>query len=111
MGEIAERLSDRVVITDDNPRTEDSAQILKDILDGISNAADVICEADRAAAIRAAAEGSEAGDVILIAGKGHETVQVIGTERIPFDDRQIAIDVFGSENDSGDYQNKEAMRD
>ncbi|NEO27456.1 MAG: UDP-N-acetylmuramoyl-L-alanyl-D-glutamate--2,6-diaminopimelate ligase [Kamptonema sp. SIO4C4] len=90
MGKIAADLSDLAVVTSDNPRTEDPDRILEDILEGI--AADthpmVIC--DRATAIRQAILEAKPGDGILIAGKGHEDYQILGTEKIHFDDREQA---------------------
>jgi UDP-N-acetylmuramoyl-L-alanyl-D-glutamate--2,6-diaminopimelate ligase len=90
MGEIAARLSDIAVVTSDNPRTEDPAQILQDILAGIDPAAhpQVIC--DRAEAIREAISQAQPGDGVLIAGKGHEDYQILGTEKVHFDDREQA---------------------
>ena len=88
MGEIAARLADRIVVTSDNPRTEDPAMIIADILAGTGDDAVVI--ADRAAAIAHAIARSDASDTILIAGKGHESVQIVGTRSIPFSDQTIA---------------------
>jgi UDP-N-acetylmuramoyl-L-alanyl-D-glutamate--2,6-diaminopimelate ligase len=88
MGEIAARLADRIVVTSDNPRTEDPAMIIADVLAGTSDDAVVI--ADRAAAIAHAIARSDASDTILIAGKGHESVQIVGTRSIPFSDQTIA---------------------
>ena len=90
MGEIAENSSDLVIITSDNPRREDPMLIIEDILEGIKNKDDVIVLADRAQAIHRALDEANAGDTVVLAGKGHETVQVIGTERKPFDDMAIA---------------------
>jgi len=87
-GAIGAELSDRLILTNDNPRTEDPQQILNDILAGIPgekmNSLEVIPE--RRNAIRRAIELAEAGDIVLIAGKGHEDYQIIGTEKQPFDD-------------------------
>jgi UDP-N-acetylmuramoyl-L-alanyl-D-glutamate--2,6-diaminopimelate ligase len=88
MGEIAARLADRIVVTSDNPRTEDPAMIIADVLAGTSDDAVVIV--DRAAAIAYAIARSDASDTILIAGKGHESVQIVGTRSIPFSDQTIA---------------------
>lgn len=91
MGRIAYDLADTVIVTSDNPRTEDPQRILNDILAGIpaSLAADeVIC--DRAAAIEQAITIARPGDGILIAGKGHEDYQILGTEKVHFDDREQA---------------------
>ena len=89
MGEIASRLADRIVITSDNPRTEDPAMIVADILAGANDDAVVI--ADRAAAIAYVIGKSCASDTVLIAGKGHESVQIIGERSIPFSDQAIAL--------------------
>jgi UDP-N-acetylmuramoyl-L-alanyl-D-glutamate--2,6-diaminopimelate ligase len=89
MGEIATKLADRIVVTSDNPRTEDPAMIIADVLAGTSDDAVVI--ADRAAAIAFVIARSGASDTILIAGKGHESVQIVGTRSIPFSDQSIAL--------------------
>jgi UDP-N-acetylmuramoyl-L-alanyl-D-glutamate--2,6-diaminopimelate ligase len=90
MGKIAASLADRAIITSDNPRTEDAQAILQDVLAGVPSGiiADVI--ADRAVAIQQAILQAQPGDGILIAGKGHEDYQIIGTEKIHFDDREQA---------------------
>jgi UDP-N-acetylmuramoyl-L-alanyl-D-glutamate--2,6-diaminopimelate ligase len=94
MGRVAETLADRVIVTSDNPRTEDPAFILGEICAGFSEgwqgAGKVTVEADRRAAIRAAIEMAGAGDVVLIAGKGHENYQIIGTTKSHFDDVEEA---------------------
>jgi len=95
MGSIAEQRADRVVVTSDNPRTEDPEGILDDIRRGVNRPADMHWIVDREAAIRTAAEGAAPDDVVVIAGKGHETHQVIGTDKQPFDDREIARKHFG----------------
>ena len=87
MGEIAARLADRVVVTDDNPRREDPASIRQAILDACPGAVEI---GDRARAIRTAIEGLSADDGLLIAGKGHEREQVVGDRVIPFDDAGVA---------------------
>jgi UDP-N-acetylmuramoyl-L-alanyl-D-glutamate--2,6-diaminopimelate ligase len=89
MGEIAERLADKVVITSDNPRTEDPVAITAQIRAGLRDpqAASVI--QDRAQAIHWALAQARAGDIVLVAGKGHEDYQIIGTERQAFDDRAV----------------------
>ena len=89
MGEIAAKLADRVIITDDNPRTEDPASIRKAILAASPGAEEI---ADRGEAIRAAISGLGAGDTLLIAGKGHETGQIIGDTVIPFSDQEAALE-------------------
>ena len=94
MGGIAEEGADRVIVTSDNPRTEDPEAIMADIRSGFRRPDEAQWIVDREAAIEAAAEGADPGDVVLIAGKGHETDQTIGTEKRPFDDRKIARKYF-----------------
>lgn len=90
MGGIAARLADRVYVTSDNPRTEDPEAILADVLAGIPEAAQPVVTADRAEAIHRAIREAQPGDGVLIAGKGHEDYQILGTEKIHFDDREQA---------------------
>jgi UDP-N-acetylmuramoyl-L-alanyl-D-glutamate--2,6-diaminopimelate ligase len=90
MGEVACRLADRVIVTDDNPRTEDPAAIRRAVLAGCPAAADVREIGDRAEAIKAAIGGLAAGDVLVIAGKGHEQQQIVGTTAHKFDDAEVA---------------------
>ena len=90
MGAIAARLADWVVVTSDNPRTEDPQRILDDILEGIPAAVQPTVMGDRAQAIRTAILQAQPGDGVLIAGKGHEDYQILGTEKIHFDDREQA---------------------
>jgi UDP-N-acetylmuramoyl-L-alanyl-D-glutamate--2,6-diaminopimelate ligase len=99
MGSIAGKLSDLCIITSDNPRTEDKMTIINDILDGMQTIKNevrndgksllqgYIVEPDRKSAIRIGIEASLPDDTVLIAGKGHETYQIIGKEKTPFDDR------------------------
>ena len=89
MGEIAARLSDRVFVTDDNPRDEDPASIRRDVLAGIPSTcrANVENVGDRAEAIARAIGEADARDVVLIAGKGAESGQVLADRTIEFDDR------------------------
>lgn len=87
MGEAAERGADRVVVTDDNPRGEDGDRIVAMVLQGIRNPGAVRVERDRARAIGAAVTEAQPGDAVLIAGKGHEDYQIVGSERRPFSDR------------------------
>ncbi len=91
MGEAAAEGSDVVFLTSDNPRSEDPLAIMNDVLVGLRRY-DVrhTVEPDRRTAIRMALEQAAAGDVVLIAGKGHERFQEIGSEKIPFDDREVA---------------------
>ncbi|WP_425437561.1 UDP-N-acetylmuramoyl-L-alanyl-D-glutamate--2,6-diaminopimelate ligase [Nocardioides gansuensis] len=93
MGEIAARLADVVVVTDDNPRTEDPAAIRAAVLRGTaSGAAEVVEQGDRRLAIREAVRRAAPGDVVLVAGKGHETGQEMGGEVHPFDDRLVVAE-------------------
>jgi UDP-N-acetylmuramoyl-L-alanyl-D-glutamate--2,6-diaminopimelate ligase len=85
MGEIAARKADRVVVTDDNPRSEDPASIRAQILAAAPGAVEI---GDRAEAIRRAVASLEAGDVLVVAGKGHETGQIIGDRVLPFSDHE-----------------------
>lgn len=89
MGEAASEWSDFVIVTTDNPRTEDPDQIIKEVLIGISGV-DHVALRDRREAIWSACRMAKPGDTILIAGKGHETYQIFGTEVHPFDDREVA---------------------
>jgi len=93
MAKVAEELADRIVVTSDNPRTEDPHQIIAEILAGFDPATRpaVLVEPDRARAIHAALAMTEPGDVVLIAGKGHEDYQIIGQQRIHFDDVEVTI--------------------
>ena len=95
MGEIAGRLSDRVILTSDNPRSENPLDIINDILVGLRRVDAVHqVEPDRAEAIHLALSQAESGDIVLLAGKGHETYQTIGGETIPFDDCETALGVL-----------------
>jgi UDP-N-acetylmuramoyl-L-alanyl-D-glutamate--2,6-diaminopimelate ligase len=94
MGRIAADLGDLTVVTSDNPRTEDPERIMDDILAGIPAGAVVRRIADRRAAIQWALGESRPGDTLLLAGKGHETYQIIGTETVPFDERAIVADAI-----------------
>ncbi len=90
MGAVAARLADRVTITSDNPRSEDPAAIIREIVAGVGAAPNVVTVVDRAEAIASAVAACEAGDALLIAGKGHETYQILGDRTIAFDDREAA---------------------
>jgi UDP-N-acetylmuramoyl-L-alanyl-D-glutamate--2,6-diaminopimelate ligase len=96
MGATAARLADLVVLTSDNPRSENPADIIDDIVGGISDddRSRVEIEVDRAAAIKLAITLAEPGDIVIVAGKGHETTQTIGDDVIPFDDREVARTVL-----------------
>jgi len=88
MGEVATRLSDLVIITSDNPRSEDPSDIIRDIEGGVINR-NYFIEPDRRQAIRKAVETADAGDILLVAGKGHEDYQEIMGVKYPFCDREI----------------------
>lgn len=90
MGKIAAEGADIAVLTSDNPRTEDPEKILEDVLAGIDPAIKPMVICDRATAIRTAILEAQPGDGVLIAGKGHEDYQILGTEKIHFDDREEA---------------------
>lgn len=93
MAEAVSRIADVVVLTSDNPRTEDPEAIIDDLVEGMGEVA-FLREADRRRAIRAALGEARPGDTVVLAGKGHETYQVIGTEKLPFEERRIVADVL-----------------
>ena len=97
MGQVAARLADRVYVTDDNPRNEPPAQIRREILAAAPNAIEM---GDRREAIVAAIADLDPGDLLVIAGKGHETGQVVGSEIYPFDDAVVAREVARSRSRS-----------
>lgn len=90
MGEVAARLADRVLLTSDNPRGEDPLAIIDAVRSGMTASTECTVEPDRATAIAIAIGEAAAGDVVLIAGKGHEAVQIVGEHALPFDDRDVA---------------------
>jgi len=103
MGEIAARLSDIVIVTSDNPRTEDAQAIVDQVetgiertglekihVAGIETTRGYCVEIDRREGIRIAVSAANSGDVVLIAGKGNEDYQILGTAKINFDDREVA---------------------
>lgn len=93
MGAIAVRDADLVIVTDDNPRTEDASAIRAEIMAAAGGAHEVSGRAD---AIRAALEAAKSGDVVLLAGKGHEQGQIVGTDVLPFDDAEVARTAAGA---------------
>lgn len=96
MGEVAARLADVVIVTDDNPRREDPARIRSEVLAGAENgAAQVLEVGDRHDAIAAAVEQARTGDTVVVAGKGHERGQQVGDVVHPFDDREVLVSLIG----------------
>jgi UDP-N-acetylmuramoyl-L-alanyl-D-glutamate--2,6-diaminopimelate ligase len=99
MGEAAARLADVAIFTSDNPRTEDPLAILSAMMDGAvrvpaAGRAHVVVEPDRAAAIGLAVSRARTGDVVVVAGKGHEQGQYVAGEVIPFDDREVVAEAL-----------------
>lgn len=89
MAEAVCRYADKVVLTSDNPRTEDPQAIIDDAKRGINSSVESAIEPDRTKALKIALDMASTGDVLILAGKGHENYQIIGTEKTPFDDRAI----------------------
>ena len=96
MGQAAEAGADLVIVTSDNPRSEDPTAIIDEAIAGMANPAAALVEVDRRAAIALAIEHTPAGGVILIAGKGHERTQTIGDQVLPFDDVAVAQELLGA---------------
>jgi UDP-N-acetylmuramoyl-L-alanyl-D-glutamate--2,6-diaminopimelate ligase len=96
MARVARRYADRLVITSDNPRTEDPQTIIDDILAGLSSEQldSTLVEPDRAEAIARAIREAAPGDLVLLAGKGHENYQIIGSQTFPFDDAKVAAQIL-----------------
>ena len=95
MGKIAQMHSDHIVVTSDNPRSEEPQNIINDILQGVDVSKSVIIEADRLKAIQLALTMAQVGDVILVAGKGHENYQEVNGVKLPFDDLKIIKGFWG----------------
>jgi UDP-N-acetylmuramoyl-L-alanyl-D-glutamate--2,6-diaminopimelate ligase len=95
MGEVATRVADLAVLTNDNPRSEDPVAIIDEVRAGARRTEALVVQPDRRAAIELALREASAGDVVVIAGKGHETTQTVGTEVRPFDDRAVAAEILG----------------
>ncbi|MGK0229526.1 MAG: UDP-N-acetylmuramoyl-L-alanyl-D-glutamate--2,6-diaminopimelate ligase, partial [Gammaproteobacteria bacterium] len=83
--------ADHVVLTDDNPRTESSLDIINAAMKGFANPASIVVIADRSKAIRHAIQHAESDDLVLVAGKGHEDYQIIGKTKYPFSDRSEVL--------------------
>ena len=94
MGEVAGRLADRVIITSDNPRSEDPETIIEQALAGVARTEDVVVEPDRRAAIAAALRDAAEGDLVIVAGKGHEQHQEVAGRLLPFDDRVVVQEEY-----------------
>ncbi|GAK83836.1 UDP-N-acetylmuramoylalanyl-D-glutamate-2,6-diaminopimelate ligase [Vibrio ponticus] len=95
MAEIGERLADKVILSDDNPRSEDPAEIVQDMLAGMKQAERAIVEHDRFKALQFAIEHAQEQDIILLAGKGHEDYQVLAHHTIHYSDRESAQQLLG----------------
>jgi UDP-N-acetylmuramoyl-L-alanyl-D-glutamate--2,6-diaminopimelate ligase len=106
MGAVAGRLSDLIVITSDNPRSEDPSRIIEEIQRGITadtrrdSAQHLLAIADRRSAIERAVALARPGDLVLIAGKGHEKYQIVGRQMLPFDDVAVAREALGRRRSS-----------
>jgi UDP-N-acetylmuramoyl-L-alanyl-D-glutamate--2,6-diaminopimelate ligase len=96
MGRVAADHADLAFVTSDNPRTENPERIIDDVVAGMQGS-DFERMVDRRAAIADALDTAEPGDTILLAGKGHETYQVLGTEKVPFDEREIVRGLVGGQ--------------
>ncbi|MBA4312294.1 MAG: UDP-N-acetylmuramoyl-L-alanyl-D-glutamate--2,6-diaminopimelate ligase [Chlorobiaceae bacterium] len=96
MAEVATRLSDITIVTSDNPRNEDPEKIIDEVMLGVHPEADVFRITDRASAIKKAISFAAKGDVVLIAGKGHEEYQIIGNNKIPFSDKALVDSLTNS---------------
>lgn len=95
MGDIATKLSDIAVITSDNPRSEDPESIIEDITAGIGkHGAKVIVDSDRTGAIRKALESAREGDIVILAGKGQETYQILASGKIHYDEREVVAQIL-----------------
>lgn len=97
MAAVAEQLSDHVMLTDDNPRSEDAVQIIRDIQAGFARPEQVPVTHDRASAIKAVFEQAAANDLILVAGKGHEDYQLMGGQRLSYSDRETVAKLLRGE--------------
>ena len=103
MGSIAEEFSDYVLITSDNPRSEEPQKIVNDILMGIKKSDQIKIEIDRFKAIKKSIDCAKKEDIVLIAGKGHEDYQILNDNVIDFDDRKIARKLLEEKNQSNNF--------
>ena len=99
MAETAEQFADKIIISDDNPRSEDPAEIVKDMLVGLKQPQAAYVEHDRYQAVKFALEQAGNNDIILLAGKGHEDYQVLKDETVHYSDRESALQLLGIHND------------
>jgi UDP-N-acetylmuramoyl-L-alanyl-D-glutamate--2,6-diaminopimelate ligase len=97
MGAVAEDRADVVIVTDDNPRNEDPQAIVAQVLSGMRDAGAAVVVGDRREAIHHALAEAEPGDVVVIAGKGHEDYQLVRGEVRPFSDRAVVLEALGEE--------------
>jgi UDP-N-acetylmuramoyl-L-alanyl-D-glutamate--2,6-diaminopimelate ligase len=112
MGEAAGSLSDRVVLTSDNPRGEDPLRIINDAVVGLQKVnANYVVEPDRGRAIELAMEEAKEGDIVLLAGKGHETYQILREETIEFDDHEVARAAIRKRVAGGEHERKRRQED
>ena len=96
MGEVATRRADVAVLTSDNPRSEYPGAIIDQVRSGVRRPEVLTVDPDRRAAITLALDAARPGDVVVLAGKGHETTQVVGDRILPFDDRAVAAEILGT---------------
>jgi len=94
MGLVASTYSDATIVTSDNPRSESPESIIDAVMSGVLSGSNVVRDADRRSAISRALEEAAPGDVVVVAGKGHETTQTIGDLVVPFDDRVVARELL-----------------
>ena len=100
MGKVAARLADLAFVTSDNPRTEDPDAIIDDVVEGMGGGG-FRRVTDRREAIRAALAEARSGDLLVLAGKGHETYQVVGREKLPLDEREVVREIMAERSGEG----------
>ena len=94
MAKAAEEIADEIIVTDDNPRTEDPDVIIGNIMQGFTKGEEVHCERDRYKAIEYGIQNLQDGDIFLVAGKGHEDYQIYGNTKQPFCDRAVVREIL-----------------
>ncbi len=94
MGKVAAKFAKKIYVTSDNPRTEDPDKIIEDIVKGIDEGNDLYVEVNRRKAIAQALQDQEGDEIVLILGKGDETVQIIYDKKFPFDDREVVRELL-----------------